>query len=67
MVCAYVYAGAYGYACTCMHTQACVLGDFGCYRWLSDSLELELQVIMGLLTWVLRTSVGPFKESRINH
>lgn len=45
-MCIYVFLNVY----------ACILDDHRVQKWLSDAQQLELQVVMNLLIWVLGTT-----------
>jgi hypothetical protein len=72
-VCMYAWMFVYVYMCVCVCVCVCVcmhhtcVDAFGCWKCLSDPLELWLQVILSLLLWVLGTSMDPLKEQEITN
>lgn len=48
-----------------MYIYVCVHSVYGHQKRLSDTLELELQVVMSSLAWVLGTNLGPLKEQDV--
>ena len=48
-----------------MYIYVCVHGAYGHQKRVSETLELEMQVVMSCLTWVLGTNLGPLKEQDV--